>query len=176
MGIFMLLLDKHRQRLIQLLGMLGSGHEGEMVNAARLVCRFMTDHKLYWGDVIAEQIKLSVNGSASTGLGAANRAAGGGRGEEAAEMKRKIDAAYQAGFQAGVNSRKPNGDWKAWARSRANDDRDCISSWEFTFFSDFAGGRFAKPTAKQRAIFERVAERLDLELPESNYAGEEPPF
>lgn len=187
----MFLTDKSRLRLIQLLGMLGSGHEGEMVNAARLVVRFMNDHKLYWGDAIAERIKVSVNGSASTSLGAANRAAGEAERQQAYQegfdKATKLAAAalgreYDRGFNDGVNSHKAakrDRSWKLWAADRLNEDEDCLSDWEIKFFGDFSNGRYAVPTVKQRAVFERVAARLGIEHPGMNAPAdlfEPPPF
>jgi hypothetical protein len=47
--------DKERERLVALLGMMGSSGDGEALNAARLAQRFITDRKLTWNDVIAVQ-------------------------------------------------------------------------------------------------------------------------
>lgn len=40
-------------RLIKLLGILGSPHDGEVLNAARLAARLVHDADLTWNDVIA---------------------------------------------------------------------------------------------------------------------------
>jgi hypothetical protein len=112
-----------------------------------------------------------VKGSACTDLKAANRAAegeGGGKGFE----QKDLEAAYKNGYETAVKDiqeKRVNTyvSWKEWARQRAAEP-ELLSDWEYDFFSDFACGRFAKPTVRQRAIFARVAGRLDLVLPESH--------
>jgi hypothetical protein len=40
------------QRLVRLLGMLGSDHDGEVVNAGRMADRLVREHGLTWPDII----------------------------------------------------------------------------------------------------------------------------
>lgn len=47
------LTDPDRTRLVRLLGMLGSAHDGERANAASLAHKMLQDRKLTWNDVIA---------------------------------------------------------------------------------------------------------------------------
>lgn len=146
-----------KTRLIQLLGMMGSDHDGEVLNAARLAQRLIRGHRLSWVEVF--------NGSAAPVSGGINRAAGGrGWWLEEADVKREIDAAYQAGFAAGVKHRQQHFDWRELAGEIANEDD--LSDWEQQFFTSFATGVRRVPSAKQRSIFERVARRLGYELPE----------
>jgi hypothetical protein len=42
-----------RAKLIGILGMLGSDHDGERANAARMADRLLRQHGLTWGDVLA---------------------------------------------------------------------------------------------------------------------------
>lgn len=164
--------EKDKIRLIQLLGMLGSTYEGERLNAATLAHKILTHHKLSWDELL---------NCASATPGYVNRAAGGPKqweeGFEAgldrgAELARAaISAEYTRGFSDGVKSAKELGikaerHWRAWAKDRINNDADFLTDWEINFFGDFSVGRYAVPSAKQRAIFERVAGRLSLELPE----------
>jgi hypothetical protein len=160
-------LPEHK-RLIQLLGMMGSSHDGEVLNAARLA------HKLArslggWEVVL---------GSAYNPLGDANRAereegwqAGWQEGWQEGFEKGGENAdqdAYDKGFQDGVNSAKSikaTRSWRQWAKDRVKDDEDYLSAWEINFFGSFGAGRYAEPSKKQHAIFVRVAQRLDLELP-----------
>lgn len=146
-------------RLIQLLGMMGSDHDGEVLNAARLAQRVLTDHKLQWGDVIG------LNGSAPSAPGGANRAEGGGGGKEDVEIAEKIRTAYNMGFRDGVNHRAQQRaeDWRTIAQDIL--DEGDITAWEETFFMSFASGVRRVPTEKQQSIFERVAHRLGIELP-----------
>lgn len=46
------LTQPERERLIALLGMLGSEHDGEVVNAARLALKFLKDRQLTWESVL----------------------------------------------------------------------------------------------------------------------------
>ena len=41
-----------RDRLIALLGMLGSEHDGEAANAARMVVRFLKTREIVWADIL----------------------------------------------------------------------------------------------------------------------------
>jgi hypothetical protein len=41
-----------RTRLVRLLGMLGSAHDGEIANAGRLASQLLRDLGLTWGDII----------------------------------------------------------------------------------------------------------------------------
>lgn len=173
-----MLTTDERARLIQLLGMMGSNYDGEVCNAAKLAQRLLSHHKLTWGEVL--------NGSATTSTSNANRAAGGGRGGEAASYEKGFQAGldrgaelaaaaikqeYLRGYSDGVKHAKhlgikSNRSWREWAQDRVDHDEDCLSEWEINFFGSFAAGRYAVPSDKQRAIFQRVAARLDLELPE----------
>lgn len=160
-------------KLIQLLGMMGSNYDGEILNAARLAQRMIANKKLMWGDVIG------VNGSASTHGGAANRAAGGKGYQEGYEeglqkgaelAAAAVRAEYSRGFHDGVNNAKSIGlkadrSWKDWAQDRIDNDSNELSDWETNFFGDFSNGRYATPTDKQRGIFERVGRRLGISLP-----------
>lgn len=47
------LTQPERERLIALLGMLGSEHDGEVVNAARLALKFLKDRQLTWESVLS---------------------------------------------------------------------------------------------------------------------------
>jgi hypothetical protein len=44
-----------RARLLKLLGMTGSAHEGEQLNALRMVLKVMAEKKLTWNDVLASE-------------------------------------------------------------------------------------------------------------------------
>lgn len=48
--------EKERERLVALLGMMGSSGDGEALNAARLAQKFITDRKLTWNNVIATTV------------------------------------------------------------------------------------------------------------------------
>jgi len=44
--------DLDRRRLVQLLGMIGSNHDGEALNAARLADRHMRDHRMSREEIV----------------------------------------------------------------------------------------------------------------------------
>ena len=164
-----MLTKDERKKIIQLLGMLGSDHDGEVLNAARLAHKLLGYHNLSWYELM--------NGSASTVRGDANLAAGGEEEGEKEFTRKDLEDAYHRGFRDGVKSRQEARlSWKRWAAYAVNEEQDNLSEWEYTFFSDFAQGRYNTPTEKQRVIFVRVAERLDLVLPESPLPDPELPF
>jgi hypothetical protein len=142
-------------KLIRLLAMIGSDHDGEALNAARLA------HKLAmsmggWEVVL---------GSATPHKGAANRAAGGGEGKRASNVNRFDSPDVRPSGRTVKPPRRTN--WRQWATDLIDREQDCLSPWEIKFFGSFGAGRYPVPSDKQRAVFERVAERLDLELPET---------
>ena len=165
-----------RTRLAQLLGMLGSKFDGEVLNAARLANQLVKDQGLQWGEVVEAHASTpawdhKTGGAAEKGggqEGSAYRAgleAGLARGAELAAAA--IKSEYHRGFKDGVNSKqRVDRWWKEWAKQRCINDKELLSDWEFSFFESFAVGRHVVPSGKQRAIFERVAARLDLEFPE----------
>lgn len=154
-----------RKRLIQLLGMLGSDHDGEVLNAARLARKLVLDHKCTFEEIFSPTGRATNPGSGRNGEGGK------------VFSQKDLDEAYLRGFKEGVKlARSGNRGWRQWAKDRVDNDADLISDWELRFFGDFATGKFARPTAKQRAIFERVADRLGIELPEPTPEQAECPF
>jgi hypothetical protein len=162
-----MLTDDEYKRLIQLLGMLGSDHDGEVLNAARLARKLVLNSKSTFEEIFSP---------AGRGHNPGGRPGMRGEGNKFFDQK-DLQEAHDRGFAAGVKSARAYkaGGWKQWAKERVAIP-DEISPWELKFFSDFANGKFSRPTEKQRGIFERVAERLDLELPESRPNGSDPPF
>jgi hypothetical protein len=174
-GIPSMLPENVRLRITQLLGMIGSDHDGEVLNAARLVSRTLRHHKM----TVAEFLG-AVNSSAPTQNGAANRAAweegrraGYQEGYDKA-VKLASDAVaaeYTRGFTEGVKSAKSIGlkadrSWREWATDRIDNDREFLTQWEADFFTSFGSAARLTPTVKQYAIFCRVGERLRIALPE----------
>jgi hypothetical protein len=151
-------------RLAQLLGMLGSDFDGEVVNAARLAHKLVTTSGLCWADVIKN---TPACGSAPLGAQTGRRRRG--RGGKVSEDN-DLDAATEAGFSAGVKQKPAQSvrtyNWRQWAEDIVRLEEDCLSAWEINFFGSYAASRRVEPSDKQRAIFVRVAERLDLALPE----------
>jgi hypothetical protein len=57
--------EPDRKRLAQFLGMVGSAHDGEALNAVRLANKLLQKLKLQWADVLNGQANGQVNGQAS---------------------------------------------------------------------------------------------------------------
>jgi hypothetical protein len=149
--------DDERKRVVQLLGMLGSDFDGEVLNAARCLENFRSRCNVSWQQLMEDT-------SAPPGVN--QTWAGGGGGDGKGRSNKELEAAYDKGFNDGVKAQRDlKRTWKLWAKERVEEDQDMLSEWEINFFGDFSTGRFAFPTAKQHAIFERVADRLNLELP-----------
>lgn len=148
-----MLAPKQQTRLIQLLGMMGSDHDGEVVNAARMAVKLVRDAKMDWGSVL--------NGKPMNGGTAA-------RVDEAA-----IKTAYENGYRRGLaeghakptSGYVPSG-WREFARMLKDEHEDDLTEWEWNFVLSFIARGFDTPTEKQRAIFERIAEKCDLETPD----------
>jgi hypothetical protein len=139
--------------------MCGSDFDGEVVNAARAAHRLAND--LGGWEVV-------INASRNPPLGAqtGRRRGGGGKVSE----DNDLDAATEADFSAGVKQKPAQSvrtyNWRQWAEDIVRLEEDCLSAWEINFFGSYAASRRVEPSDKQRAIFVRVAERLDLALPE----------
>lgn len=145
-----------RIRLIQLLGMMGSDHDGEKLNAARLVMRLLGEEGLTWQEVFKGIPGHSNNSSA------------------------EIDRAYNRGFSEGHSRGYTKGlaeghakspvrrvvTWVGFARELLTDYEDDLTDWEQGFLENYTSRGWPQPSPKQRAVFERIAEKLDLECPD----------
>jgi hypothetical protein len=151
--------------------MIGSDHDGEVLNAARLAHQTLKSHKVTMAEFLG-----AVNSSAPTQNGAANRAARGVEWQagyvEGFEKGKKIamgdmTAAYNDGFAMGVKSvTSTPRTWQQWSSDRLDNDQDFLSSWEIDFFTSFVRGVRPTPTVKQYGVFSRVALKLGIALPE----------
>ena len=140
--------------LIKILKMLGSNHDGEVLNAARIAHKHV-EALGGWEVVI---------GAPPQPPSGVNRASVGEKALRDKELKAAYDNGFAAAVKAGQKVRTTN--WRQWAKDLVDEQEDCLSDWEIKFFGGFGNGKFYVPTAKQRAVFEKVAARLDLELPE----------
>jgi hypothetical protein len=143
-----------RTRLIQLLGMIGSDHDGEALNAARLAQRLIGSLQMTWEDVLA-----------------------GGNGKISQEdMQVLFDAGFRKGYDDGYRrglaeghakprGRDPGTTFLSWVRGLRDVYNDDLSDWEQGFVDSFITRGWSHPTPKQRAVFERIANKLDLECP-----------
>lgn len=145
-----------RRRLIALLGMIGSAHDGEILNAARLAQRLIGSEGLTWEEVL------------SNGNGAISQS----------DMQVLFDAGFRKGHDDGYrkglaeghvksvpSARAPGTSFISWVRSLRDVYNDDLSDWEQGFVESFITRGWAMPTPKQRAVFERIANKLDMDCP-----------
>lgn len=135
-----------RTHLIKLLGMLGSDHEGEVLNAARMAQRLIGSEAMTWAEVMG-----ATNGQYMD-PGAYN-------------------AGYAAGYAKAMSEDKARRHtklmtWFVFVRELRDEYEDNLSEWEQGFVESFIGRGFARPTPRQRTVFENIAEKLGIDLPE----------
>ena len=143
--------DAKRTRLIQLLGMMGSAHDGEILTAAKMAQRLLGSEGVTWEEAL--------NG-------------GGGKYTEDA-VRTVLTEAYDKGFQDGITKalkERPivpavRKTWQSYARELRDDYEDYLSEWEQGFIESFIERGWAAPTPKQRNIFERLANKTGTDLP-----------
>lgn len=135
-----------RTHLIKLLGMLGSDHEGEVVNAARMAQRLLGSEGMTWVEVLAP------NGHTIVDPGSYN-------------------AGYAAGYAKALNEDRARRHtkimtWFAFVRELQDEYENNLSEWEQGFVQSFIQRGFARPTPRQRDVFFNIAEKLGIDLPE----------
>jgi hypothetical protein len=135
--------DKKR-RLIQLLGMMGSAHDGECLNAARLAQRLIGAEELTWEEVLS--------GTGNSGGGAIS-------------FNRGYQEGYRRGLAEGHAGKAKPVTWTAFARTLLDGYQDDLSDWEIGFVENYIERGWAEPTPKQRVVFTRIADKLDLDCP-----------
>lgn len=139
--------DKDRQRLVTLLGMMGSNHDGEILNAAKAAQKLVTNLKITWAEAITPDAFT------------------------ADQMLECARMSYAKGLEDGKASQlpqtKPVGGgggsvWNQLARTFISDHD--LSEWEEEFFNDWTMNRYS-PTDKQRAVFIRACEKYGEKYP-----------
>jgi hypothetical protein len=145
-----------KKRLIQLLGMIGSAHDGEALNAARLAQQLIGSLELSWEDVL------------SPGSGSISQA----------DMQTLFDAGFRKGHddgyrrglaeghaRSGPQARAPGTSFVSWVRGLRDVYNDDLTNWEQGFIESFLSRGWPAPTPKQRSVFERIADKLGMECP-----------
>jgi len=151
---------EQKKRLVQLLGMLGSSHDGEVLNAAKMAQRHLGSMTMTWEEV----------------LGGQGGEGGGGNGYS----ERDVEAAYQAGHASGYGKGYAEGkadavmngggmrafqSWRGVAEELLSQHGGLLTEWEIGFFENYVEKRWSVPTPKQRAVFEKVADKCGVSLP-----------
>lgn len=144
--------EDKRDRLIQILGMMGSAHDGEVLNAARLAQRLIGSEALTWEEVLKNIKPEPANASpASYSAGYASGYAKG--------LKDGYASAQSQTYRArGLT-------WRGFAMDLKQQYFDNLTEWEQGFVESFVERGFNNPTPKQRAIFERIADGLGIDYP-----------
>jgi hypothetical protein len=143
-----------KKRLIQLLGMIGSNHDGEALNAARLAQRLIGSLGMTWDEVLA-----SGDGHISQDDMQVLFTAGYRKGH---------DEGYRRGLAEGhakPRARDPGTSFMSWVRNLRDVYNDDLTDWEQGFVESFIERGWSHPTPKQRAVFDRIADKLDMDCP-----------
>jgi hypothetical protein len=136
-----------RRRLEQFMGMTGSQHDGEATNALRLAQKLAAAAGLSLIEAIRASAAQQLDLVRITAL-------------EADAYRR----GYERGLEEGAEQDKPRS-WPALAHHFLTGHAPLLNEWERGFCSDFITKRWAAPTPKQRAIFERIATRCGVPTP-----------
>ena len=89
-------------------------------------------------------------------------------GKEMAGADRYMEG-YADGYRRGLaegHAKRPHPlTWRALAKNLLEDYEDDLTPWELKFVAGFLERGYPEPTPKQQAIFERICERCDLDMP-----------
>lgn len=156
-----------RVRLAKLLGLLGSAHDGERDNAARFATDLVRESGETWETV------LKANGAAGDGAQftkddlayAYDRGYREGRNEGVQEGMAQERASRGPGSFVSVTPR-PGQEWRDLTKDLIARFAARTTNWEKEFLTSFLTQGWPRPTPRQRDVFERIANKCDLELPE----------
>jgi hypothetical protein len=150
------LTEEQRRRLVRILGMMGSHHDGEILNAARAAQRLLGS----LGLTTWEEVLLQNNGAARWSDD---------------DLAASINAAYKKGYAAAQADAKTEAikefadtdSCPAFARMCLANYKHLLSDWEIGFCESWSvKSRYDEPTNKQIAIFQRLARKVNLTLPQ----------
>lgn len=141
-----------RARLIQILGMMGSAHDGEILTAAKMAQRLLGSEATTWEEVL-----------------------NGGSGYTEDIVRQVVTEAYDKGFQDGITKAlrenplqyqaAPRPTWQSVARNMLENYTSYLTEWEQGFLESFINRRWANPTPKQKIIFDRLGSKTGVSLP-----------
>ena len=150
----MTLSEEQLRRLVRILGMMGSYHDGEVLNAARRAQKLLGSRT--WEEVLC-------NGTVP-----------GARWSDE-DLAASINAAYKEGYAAAEEDAKTEAikefadsdSCPAFAKMCLTNYRHLLTDWEIDFCEDWSiKSRYEVPTDKQIAVFQRLARKVNLTLPQ----------
>ena len=139
--------DEKREQLIKLLGMMGSSHDGEILNAARLAQRLIGSLGQTWEEV------LNTNGNG----------------------RDQWDEGYRAGYAIGIaqgrrdsyTTRPTRNTWFNFVRTVQEEYYDDLNDWEQGFIDNFVERQLNNPSPKQRNVLEKIADKIGIDCPDA---------
>jgi hypothetical protein len=146
--------EQARVRLVRLLGMTGSAHDGEALNALRLAQRVAAEHGVTLTDVLA---------SASTAVAAPGPELDLKR--LALLEKEAFERGFAAGGKAAMAEGAPAASWPLLAQRCLEDHPRLLTAWEQEFLGNFLARGWATPTAKQQPVIVKIAAKCGLKPP-----------
>jgi hypothetical protein len=138
-----------KKRLAQILGMLGSAHDGEIINAARVATRLIREADVTWEQLLS------------------------GVGHSDEFVQRVASESYQAGLADGRAAAAPKPKRKTfsgYASLLLKEHPDALTDWETAFCLSWTQKR-CEPSDKQLAVFVRLAEKTGQPIPTSLLVG-----
>lgn len=141
-----------KKHLIKLLGMIGSAHDGEVLNAAKLAQRVLGAEGITWEELL-NGVKSNNNNN---------------------DYQIGYSTGYKTGYERGVTDgigrsmtrvRPPS--WYNFVRTVYDDHLDDLTEWEQGFVENWVARRWNNPSPKQRAVLERIADKLGIDCPEA---------
>lgn len=137
-----------RTRLTKLMGMTGSVHDAEALTALRLAQKLLQEAKINWQEALHGNGLLTYQEGFQEG-----RTAGYGEG-------------YAKGYREGQRApRARPASWQAIVREMLDEHSGELSDWERGFLDSFRARGWHTPSDRQRAVLERMADKLGLDLP-----------
>lgn len=146
-------------RLTHLLAMTASPFDGEALSATRLAWKFMQDLGINFQDVVE------------------GRAIPNARQAREKAYEEGFEKGYAEGLRDGKRAPRPRpGTWQALVRDLLEEHGEQLSEWEEGFLESFRRRGWHTPTDRQRPVFERIANKLGVDLPDDPDDPGPPPW
>jgi hypothetical protein len=152
--------EQARVRLVKLLGMTGSAHDGEALAALRLAQRAAAEHGITLVDVLTEPARTVM---AAPPPGPALDVKRLALLEEEA-FKRGLAAGRKAAMAEGLDG-APVASWPLLAQRCLDGHPRLLTPWEQEFLGNFLARGWATPTAKQQPYMVKIAAKCGLKAP-----------